>query len=283
MTYIVMRRYVSSLNLIAVLLLGLSVSVTSIHCGSRLGFNLFSDSDDVTLGQQLDEEIRSSPEEYPILTTHPHVKEYVVGIGERILRSQHIQKRDVYPYEFEIIHDDSTINAFCTPGGYIYVYTGLLHFLDNEATLAGVIGHEIAHAERRHATRRISAYYGTQILLAVALGQNPGILEQIAANLFTGLGFLANSRSDERESDRYSMMYLQDTEYYPGAIRFFFDKILEQQPGRGGSFERLLSTHPLPQDRVAYVEQTAKEKNFPEPNEGNLFRNRYQEFKKTLP
>lgn len=266
-----------------VLILSFSLTATSIHCGSRLGFNLFTDQDDVQLGKQLDEEIRNNPEEFPILTTHPHVREYVAAIGERILQSQHIRKRDIYPYQFEIIHDDSTINAFCTPGGFIYVYTGLLRFLDNEATLAGVIGHEIAHAERRHATRRISAYYGTQILLAVVLGQNPGVVEQIAANLFTGLGFLANSRSDEREADRFSMLYLEDTEYYPGAIRFFFDKILEQQRRGGGTIERLLSTHPLPQDRVAHVEQTARERNFPEPTEENLFIQRYQEFKQTLP
>lgn len=270
-------------QIVFVLLIGFSLTATSIHCGSRLGFNLFTDKDDVQLGEQLDEEIRDNPEEFPILTTHPHVREYVVQIGERLLDSQHIQKRDVYPYEFEIIHDDETINAFCTPGGFIYVYTGLIHFLDNEAALAGVIGHEIAHAERRHATRRISAYYGTQILLAVVLGQNPGVVEQIAANLFTGLGFLANSRSDEREADRYSMMYLQDTDYYPGAIRFFFEKILDEQQRGGGSVERLLSTHPLPQDRVEQVEKTAQEQNFPEPTDENLFTERYQEFKKTLP
>jgi len=266
-----------------VLLLSIALTATSIHCGSRLGLNLFSDSDDVQLGEQLDEEIRSNPEEFPILETHPHVRAYVVEIAERLLESQHIRKRDVYPYQFEIIHDDSTVNAFAAPGGFIYVYTGLMHFLDNEAALAGVIGHEIAHAERRHATRRISAYYGTQILLAVVLGQNPGVVEQIAANLFTGLGFLANSRSDEKDADTYSMKYLQDTDYYPGAIRFFFEKILESQQRGGGAVERLLSTHPLPQDRVNHVIETAEKENFPEPTEENLFIERYQEFIKTLP
>jgi beta-barrel assembly-enhancing protease len=272
-----------AVQIAVVVLLSITLAGTSIHCGSRFGFNLFTDQDDVQLGEQLDEEIRNNPDEYPILQTHAHVREYVEHIGDRILQSQHIRKRDIYPYQFEIIHNDSVINAFCTPGGYIYVYTGLLHFLDNEAALAGVIGHEIAHAERRHATRRISAYYGTQILLAVVLGQNPGVVEQIAANLFTGLGFLANSRSDEREADTFSMRYLQDTDYYPGAIRFFFDKILEHQQRGGGAVERLLSTHPLPQDRVDHVEQTAEEQNFPEPTDANLFTGRYQEFKKTLP
>ncbi len=266
-----------------ILLISISLTAASINCASFLGINIFTDEEDVELGLQLDEEIRNSPEEFPILQTHPHVREYVDAIGQRILQSEHIRKRDVYPYQFEIIHDDSTINAFCTPGGFIYIYTGLLHFLDNEAALAGVVGHEIAHAERRHATRRISGYFGTQLLIAVVLGEQPGILEEIAANLFTGLGFLSNSRKDEREADTYSMRYLSDTEYYPGAIRFFFDKILEEQNRKGGALERLLSTHPLPQDRVEHVEKSARDQNFPEPTEENLFTQRYQEFKKTLP
>lgn len=270
-------------QLVVVFLVSFSLTAASIHCASFLGLNLFTDEEDVALGLELDEEIRANPDEYPILRNHPHVRAYVEEIGHRILQSQHIQKREIYPYQFEIIHDDSTINAFCTPGGFIYIYTGLMHFLENEASLAGVIGHEIAHAERRHATKRISGYFGTQILLAVVLGQEPGVVQEIAANLFAGLGFLANSRKDEKESDTYSMRYLQDTEYYPGAIRFFFDKILEQQNRREGMLERLLSTHPLPQDRVEHVEKTAIELNLPEPTEENLFIKRYEEFKKTLP
>ncbi len=270
-------------QMFVVFLLSFSLTAASIHCASFLGLNLFTDEEDVALGLQLDEEIRANPDQYPVLRSHPHVQAYVEEIGHRILQSQHIQKRDIYPYQFEIIHDDSTINAFCTPGGFIYIYTGLMHFLDTEAALAGVIGHEIAHAERRHSTKRISGYFGTQLLLAVVLGQEPGIVKEIAGNLFAGLGFLANSRKDEREADTFSMRYLQDTEYYPGAIRFFFDKILEEQNRHGGTLERLLSTHPLPQDRVEHVEKTAIAQNFPEPTEENLFIKRYQEFKKTLP
>ena len=90
----------------------------------------------------MDAEIRKQPQEYPILSNRPDVKLYVEEIGRKILASPDVKKRGVYAYRFEIIADDKTINAFCTPGGYIYVYTGLLKFLDNEASLAGVIGHE---------------------------------------------------------------------------------------------------------------------------------------------
>jgi len=265
------------------LTISLSIGVTALSCSGGLGFNLFSDADDVKLGRELDQEIRKNPEEYPILRDAPEVKAYVEDIVGKILSSPDIKKRDVYAYQLEVIHDDSTINAFATPGGYIYVYTGLMKVLDNEASLAGVLGHEIAHAELRHATRRISAYYGVSVLISIVLGQNPSQFADIAANLFTGLGFLANSRSDESQADEYSMKYLDDTEYYPGAIRFFFERISEERNARPGTIERFLSTHPLPEDRVRHVQELLEQMGNPEPSEGNLFAQRYARFKEKLP
>jgi len=250
-------------------------------CLGALGVNLFPDSKDIELGQQIDEEIRKSPGEYPILEGRPDVREYVAEIGRKILSSPLIEKRDRFAYAFEIIRDDSTVNAFCTPGGYIYVYTGLLKFLDNEAALAGVIAHEIAHAERRHATRRMTSAFGVQVVLAIALGENPSELTELAGNLFAGLGLLVNSRSDETEADTYSIRYLQSTEYYPGGIRYFFEKV---GAGRsGGAFERLLSTHPLPNDRIQNVDKVLQEIGAPQPQPHNIFEERYQRFKGTLP
>jgi predicted Zn-dependent protease len=255
------------------------------HCSSgSVGFNIFPDTKDIELGRQVDTEIRKTPQEYPILQGRPDVKAYVEEIGQRILASPEIKKKGVYAYQFEIIHDDKTINAFCTPGGYIYVYTGLLKFLENEAALAGVIGHEIAHAERRHATRRMTTQLGYQMLISIVLGDTPGQAAQIAGNLFTGLALLKNSRGDETESDTYSFKYLRSTPYYPGAIKYFFEKVQGESRGsRGGSFERLLSTHPLPQDRFDHINRMLAEIGDPAPTEANLFGQRYLEFRSKLP
>ena len=249
-------------------------------CGAIRDINLFQDSDDVKLGQQMDQEIRKNEKEYPVLRSRPDVKDYVKAVGEKIIASPEMKKRGIYPYQFEIIHDDKTINAFATPGGFVYVYTGLLKFVDNEATLASVLGHEIAHAERRHATKRLTKYYGVQLIVGAALGENPSQMKEIATNLFTGLAFLKNSRDDEGEADEYSMKYLKSTPYYPGAIKFFFEKI-EKEGGSG--FERLLSTHPLPKDRIEHIDETLKALGNPKPSESNTFERRYQEFKKKLP
>jgi predicted Zn-dependent protease len=245
--------------------------------------NIFSDSDDINLGQQIDSEIKKDAKQYPILQNRPDVKTYCINITKKILASPAVKKNGVYAYQVEVIKDDSTINAFCTPGGYIYVYTGLLKFVDNEATLAGVLGHEIAHAERRHATQRMTKAYGVQMLLSLVLGENPNQIASIAANLFTGLGLLANSRADETEADEYSFKYLSASEYYPGAIRFFFDKIGAAGTRQGGSFERLLSTHPLPQDRVDHVKEMLAKAGNPPVTESNTIAARYKDFRAKLP
>jgi len=247
--------------------------------------NIFSDKDDVELGEQFDKEIKANPKEFPMLQGHQDIKDYISSIGKEILNSPKIKKRSIYPYQFQVI-DDTIINAFCTPGGYVYIYTGLMKFLDNESGLAGVVGHEIAHAERRHVTQRLTAYYGVSMLLGFILGGNPSMLAEIAANLFVGLAFLKNSRDDETEADYYSIQYLKSTKWYPGGITFFFDKIKEEQRKNGttpGGLDRMLSTHPLPNDRISFVNKELGKMNpKPDPTKG-LFTDEYQVMKQKLP
>jgi predicted Zn-dependent protease len=277
------RKKYSSL-IIAILF---STSLISLSILYSCGANIFSVQDDVELGGEVKQQITEDPVNYPIMKGHQDVKEYVSGMGKYVLQnSKYIKYKNVFPYTFEVIHDDSTVNAFCIPGGYIYIYTGLIKFLDNEAALTGVIAHEIAHAERRHMTQRLTSYYGVSTVLSLVLGNNPNQLGQIAANLFVGLGFLANSRSDEEEADNYSIKYLTGTKYYPGAITYFFDKIKEEQRKKGqtpGDLDRLLATHPLPQDRIENVTlQLSKIKPKPDPTKG-LYTDEYQRMKAKLP
>ncbi len=278
------KQLISNKPKFTALLLSLIIFTLSLlySCGA----NLFSTQDDISLGKQLDGEIKSNPREYPMLQGHDDIKTYVSGIGNYIIsNSPKIEYKNVFPYTFQVIND-TIVNAFCTPGGYIYVYTGLMKFIDNEATLVGIVGHEIAHAERRHMTQRLTSYYGVSFVLSVVLGNNPSQISEIAANLFVGLGFLANSRSDEREADEYSIKYLSTTDYYPGAIKYFFDKIVEKQHREGttpGGLDRLLATHPLPQDRIDNVNaQIAQLKTNTDPTRG-LNIEKYNEIKSKLP
>jgi predicted Zn-dependent protease len=242
-------------------------------------FNLFSPADDAELGAQLNDEISSNPSEYQLLN-NTQIQNYLDNMLDDILDSPEIEYRNTFDYTIQVIQKDE-INAFAAPGGYIYVYTGLLKFLDYEATLAAIIAHEVAHVERRHATQRMTKQYGYSVLAGVLLGDDPSTLEQIASNLLTGLGLLQNSREDEYEADEYSFNYLQSTKWYPGAGIFFFDKVKSNESS--SLFEELLSTHPMPEERIEALEKLIQDANLSSPNENNLFENDYQQFKKLVP
>jgi len=251
-------------------------------CDTIESINLFTKQDDVELGSQLDMEIRSNPAEYPIFKGDSTIKQYInARIFNHILGSSKVENKEIFNYQIEIIDNPDVLNAFAIPGGYIYLYTGLLSYLDSEAALAGVIGHEIAHVEERHSTQRLTKYYGVSILLGIVLGENPSTIAEIAANLFVGLAFLANSRGDEEESDNDSYQYLKDTRYYPGGVKFFFEKL--QFDGlidsSSSKIETFLSTHPDPIERIENINQMLLQdgitpKNF-QSNDADMYRNDY--------
>lgn len=263
----------------------LSVAFTFfISACSSLGMNIFSDADEVALGANVANEIAANQQEYPIFRGDPALKQYIKSqIFDQILVANSIKKRNVYQYELEIIDRPDILNAFALPGGKVYVYTGLLKYLDSEAALAGVLGHEIAHAERRHATQRMTNQYGTAMLISLVLGQNPNQYVEIAANLFAGLSLLSNSRSAEEESDKFSIEYLKETRFYPGGVKFFFEKLRDDgkvNPAGSGGLETFLSTHPDPIARISITDQKLKESNFPVFSYSNyagqgVFRNEY--------
>ena len=238
------------------------------------GINIFPVSKDVELGKQVDKEIRGNAKQYPIMKGHDDVRQYVRTVANTVLQSSEVKYRGTFPYTVDIIQDDKTVNAFCTPGGYIYVYTGLLKYIDNEATLAGVLAHEIAHAERRHATQHMTNALGMQELVNVALGNSPSQVAKIGANLFSGLALLQHTRSEEAEADEYSFKYLKSTAtYYPGGIKYFFEKILRTNKGGGAvdnTLNRFLSDHPLSEDRLNAIETLLKDNKIGPPSEQTL-------------
>ena len=208
------------------------------------GFNLFPVEQDRQLGAQVAAEIDGNPQEYPLLdsASNKEVYQYLYKIRNTILNSGQVQHKTDFAWRLRIVKDDSTLNAFCTPGGYIYVYTGILKYLDNEAQLAGVLAHEIAHADLRHSTRQMTQMYGVQTLLAIVAG-NYQQLSQITAGL-VGLKF---SRSHESEADKGSVTYLCPTVYQADGGAGFFEKI---NAAGGSRTPEFLSTHPNPENRI---------------------------------
>ena len=196
-------------------------------------------------------------------------------VRDSLLATGEVNYDNLFTWNVHIIHNDSVLNAFCTPGGYIYFYTGLIRFLDNEAEFAGVMGHEMAHAAQRHSTQQMTNAYGMQLLLSIVLGQNPNALAEIAADLAAGVASLAFSRDDEYESDEYSVRYLYKTSYDARGVAGFFEKI-EGSPQP----PEFLSTHPNPGNRVEKINEVWTELG---GKTGETYPERYQQFKNTLP
>jgi len=232
--------------------IGLLSILTVPACKSGFGgINLFSINEDIKLGKQVSQQIESDPKQFPILRErgNEEVYRYIRKITNNILNSGKVKNKDNFAWEVKIIDDPKTLNAFATPGGHIYVYTGLIKFLDSEDQLAGVMGHEIAHADRRHSTRQMTQLYGVQALLGIVSGKSdPGMIEQIAA----GLVSLKFSRNHETESDKYSVIYLCGTEYNSAGAAGFFKKM----EGQSGT-PQFMSTHPNPGNRVKKIEDQA--------------------------
>src|SRR5690606_40204243 len=140
-------------------------------CTKGEGLNIFTIQDDLKLGQQTKAQIEANPSEFPILSrgSHAAAYQYIDALRDDILAGGKINYKDEFAWEVYIIDNDGVQNAFCTPGGYIYVYTGLIKYLDDKSSLAGVMGHEMAHADKRHSTEQLTKRYEVQVLLDVVL------------------------------------------------------------------------------------------------------------------
>lgn len=218
------------------------------------GLNLFSIQDDKDLGLQVKSEIASDPAEFPIMdpVAYASAYDYINGIRNEILYSGAVTYKDDFAWEVYLVKRDDIQNAFCTPGGYIYVYTGLIKYLDSKSSLAGVMGHEMAHADKRHSTEQLTKIYGLQTLLDIVLGNNQGLVSQVASQLVS----LEFSRDNEREADEFSVKYLCPTKYMADGAANFFQKIIDDGTTSPPQF---LSTHPNPDNRVQSMRTLAQE------------------------
>jgi len=258
------------------------ISLTLLHfsCskdGSDPTINIFTINDDIAFGNELQNEIRANPADYPVLDSNQYSEAYhhIYRIRDSILQSNVLIYADVFNWRIDIIRNDTILNAFCAPGGYICVYTGIIKFLDNESQFAGVMGHEMAHADRRHSTDQLTKVYGIDLLLGIILGNNPSQLAEIAANLAAGVATLAFSRDAEYESDEYSVRYLYTTAYDARGVGGFFQKLdgSPQPP-------EFLSTHPHPDNRYDKIIEIWEELG---GKEGETFESSYNDFKNSLP
>jgi predicted Zn-dependent protease len=236
--------------------------------------NIFTIEDDKALGLKLKEQMATDTN-YNLIdeSAYPVAYQHLRRIRDSILASGSVEHATDFTWECQLIND-TVLNAFCAPGGYIYVFTGLINFLDNESQFAGVLGHEMAHAARRHSTSQLTKAYGITVLLSVIVGNDPNLLAQITSTLL----FLAFSRSDETEADAYSVKYLYNTSYDARGVGGFFEKL--QAGSNQGLSIPFLSTHPSDASRIEKINAKWLELG---GKEGQLYITSYQQFKNSLP
>lgn len=241
--------------------------------------NIFSVDKDVELGQEVTQEILSNPQEYPVLdrNDYPEAYAHIERIRDGILASGEIKYADRFDWEVYII-DQDVLNAFALPGGNTFYYTGLIKFLENEASLAGVMAHEIAHADKRHSTNRMTKQYGVSTLLSMLIGEEATLVEKIAASLALGATENKFSREDEYEADESAVKYLYRTDWDARGVAYFFEKMGTEEDN--ADWMVYFQTHPNPSDRVEKVYEHHENLG---GKEGDTFPDRYQEFQNSLP
>ena len=238
------RRAGLSLVLFATLLL--AQGPTKLHSG----FNLFSKDQDVQLGKESATEVRKQM----TVINDPFLTGYVNRVGKRLANAQ--EARDSgYPFTFEVVADP-TINAFALPGGPMFINTGLLKAVDNEAQLAGVMGHEMSHVILRHGTNQASKAQLIQLPAILASQTAGGSMIGKLAQAGIGLGangvLLKFSRTAESQADLMGSHLMADAGYDPVQMAKFFEKLSAEGGARGPQF---FSDHPNPDNREAAIQK----------------------------
>ena len=239
-----------SMMVIAVVMLILAPLVWASRTELKPGWNMFSAQQDVEVGRQTSVEAERQLQ----MLDNSRVDQYLNDLGRKLAAHAPGEK---FPYQFKAVNDRS-INAFALPGGFLYINRGVIDAADNEAQLAGVIAHEIAHVALRHGTNQASKAYIAQVPLAIlggALGSNStgAVLAQLGAGFAVDSLLLKYSRNAESQADVLGTQILYDSGYDPKAMAQFFQKI--QAESQGGQPPTFFSSHPNPENREGRVDE----------------------------
>ncbi|CAK7010024.1 MAG: Beta-barrel assembly-enhancing protease [Desulfovibrio sp.] len=218
---------------------------------AQAAFGEFTIKDEAELGKKIQASIRSS---FPIVED-PEVVAYINGVFQRLMQGVPPQP---FNYSISVVRHNA-INAFATPGGNLFLFTGLILAMDHESEMAGVLAHEIGHATQRHIAGRIMQMQKVSLLslagavLGAFLGGDAGSAVMVGSLAAGQAAQLNYSRADETDADHVGMTYLIKAGYPPRGMVGAFVKIRQQQWLLGSSIPTYLSTHPDVQDRISYL------------------------------
>ncbi len=237
-----------------------------------------SEQQEITIGNNLKNQISSDTENYPPFKGDYQVAKFVDSIGAMLAANQ--KERPELKFSFTILQDDSSINAFAIPGGHVFVYTGLLKEVENTAELAGVLAHEIGHITSYHSANRLVAGEVTGLVNQILFGDEASIAKA-AASLLENLAFLKYSRKNEFEADSFAVFYTSRAGINPLGVRDFFLKLKNRYGDSQKVFEPL-STHPLLSERIANVEKIITRTEGIVSDSASFYREKYHYIKSLL-
>jgi predicted Zn-dependent protease len=228
---------------------------------------------EVAIGRQLAAEVDRSSK----FVTDPIISEYVNRVAQNIV----LHSDSKVPFTIKVIDSDE-VNAFALPGGFLYVNRGLLEAAENEAEVAGVLAHEIAHVAARHGVEQASKgellnYVSIPLIF---LGGWGGYIIRQVAGLAVPLTFLKFSRGAEKEADRLGAQYMWASGYDPNALITFFEKLQAKEKKKPGTLAKIFSTHPLNGDRITEVRELIGR--FPDRGEYQVSTSEFSEVRSRL-
>jgi len=222
------------------------------------GMNFYSLQKEVALGNQMAQEVERQSK----IIDDPAIAEYVNRLGQNLVRNSDAK----VPFTIKVIDSDQ-INAFALPGGFFFVNSALILKADNEAELAGVMSHEIAHVAARHGTRQATRGEIANLTTfpLVFLGGWAGYAIREAVGVLAPVGYLKFSRGFESEADMLGLEYMYKTGYDPNAFVDFFEKIETLEKRKPGAVAKLFSSHPMTDDRIRAAQKNIQELLVPKP------------------
>lgn len=243
-----MRQRMFMMLAVAALMAALIGACATVPETGRSQLLIISPSQEMQLGFQEFEKLKKST---PV-SKDAAANAQLQRVGKRIAAVAPLPNAQ---WEFVLFDKPDTPNAFCLPGGKVGVFSGLLPITQDDAGLATVVGHEVAHAVARHGAERMSQGAVFQILEELALGRSSPATRQVVQQAY-GLGFaLPHSRQQELEADRLGVLYMARAGYPPREAIAFWKRFAEYKDKHGGGKQiEFLSTHPLDEQRIRQIE-----------------------------
>ncbi|RKU30754.1 peptidase M48 [Candidatus Poribacteria bacterium] len=232
------------------------VSLSSLESGGNAvleavsDVNIFTDEEEIQFGKAYVAEHDRKVSIY----RDPIVNNYINSLGHSLVR--HCKRKDIQ-YTFKVVNKKG-VNAYAVPGGYIYIHLDLIRLARTESELAAVLGHEIGHIVGQHSMKRLTQFYGVEILKQLIVDEDSSELTKIITDIIAAGYLFKYSRDNEREADMYGVQNIYEAGINPEGAAKFFEVMRDMQSREPTTLEGLISSHPLHSERVVNVRNQIK-------------------------